>query len=460
MVTTLISAKFITGGFTNIENQKVKESLGRLTDIYKFDLDTLSSKISDWSSWDDTYKFIVDKNEAYIQSNLVYSTLVNLKINYMIFVNNDGVMVENIGIDQNTKGRLDGIPTDLENLVATGSALITHPDETSEKSGLIILKEGVLMFVSRPIVTSNGRGPIRGALIFGKYLDDTEVKNLSNLTHLNVTSILVNGQLTGENLEAFNNLKSGNVEYVKPQSLSVIDGYVLLNDYFDKPAIMLKIEYPRDITNQGYKSVTYFIYGFILSGLVFMLVLEIFLSKVLLERIENLSKEVTKIGGSDSMNIRVEVGRENDEISTLAMRINEMLSRLSTSQQEIFKEREKVNTFFDVVSGIVVILSRGGKILSINKKGCEFLGITEDTATGKDWFSFIPENDRENQKNIFREIVEEGRVDKYLYLEHSVLNKDGVEYMFGWYNSVLRDQSGEIVATVSHGENVVRNNQT
>ena len=41
-----------------------------------------------------------------------------------------------------------------------------------------------MLISSKPILTSQGVGPIRGALVAGRYLDSEELDSLSHITHL------------------------------------------------------------------------------------------------------------------------------------------------------------------------------------------------------------------------------------------------------------------------------------
>ena len=55
--------------------------------------DQLKSTIIDWSYWDDTYDFISNKDQDYIDSNLQDSTLAYLKINLIQFVDANGKVI-------------------------------------------------------------------------------------------------------------------------------------------------------------------------------------------------------------------------------------------------------------------------------------------------------------------------------------------------------------------------------
>jgi len=43
----------------------------------------------DWSSWDDTYNFISDGNQGYIDSNLVDENYTNLRLNFFALIDNN-----------------------------------------------------------------------------------------------------------------------------------------------------------------------------------------------------------------------------------------------------------------------------------------------------------------------------------------------------------------------------------
>jgi sensor domain CHASE-containing protein len=42
------------------------------------------------------------------------------------------------------------------------------------------------MISSMPILTGEGKGPVKGTLIFGRYLDEEELKRLSSITHMSL----------------------------------------------------------------------------------------------------------------------------------------------------------------------------------------------------------------------------------------------------------------------------------
>jgi sensor domain CHASE-containing protein len=68
-------------GFVKVEKEDSERNVKRVLDAFTEIVNNLSIKASDWAKWDDTYRFIEDKNQDYIQSNLTDEALTDLKLN-------------------------------------------------------------------------------------------------------------------------------------------------------------------------------------------------------------------------------------------------------------------------------------------------------------------------------------------------------------------------------------------
>ena len=80
------------------DNKEARSNAQRFYTNLNIELQSLNSTDTDWSQWDDTYRFIQDNNTAYMNSNLSDQTLANLKINLMLFVNQSRQLVFGMGI--------------------------------------------------------------------------------------------------------------------------------------------------------------------------------------------------------------------------------------------------------------------------------------------------------------------------------------------------------------------------
>jgi sensor domain CHASE-containing protein len=171
----------IVSSFAKLEEQKVQESIEITRSALSNEFADLSSKARDYADWDDTYVFVQDGNEEYIQNNLDAPTWANLRVDVAVFINTAGQVV--FGIVFQPDGTTIPIPQSLLNLLSANDTLWGHPSITGEITGIVPL-EDPLLIASKPIMTSMHEGPIRGALIMGRYLDSEEIEYLSQTVHL------------------------------------------------------------------------------------------------------------------------------------------------------------------------------------------------------------------------------------------------------------------------------------
>lgn len=79
--------------FVELEEQETRKGVTRTMNAVANELTDLDGKVSDWAFWDDTYLFIQDLNQNYVDLNLADSTFTNLRLNLIAFVNSSGQIV-------------------------------------------------------------------------------------------------------------------------------------------------------------------------------------------------------------------------------------------------------------------------------------------------------------------------------------------------------------------------------
>ncbi len=111
-------------------------------------------------------------------------------------------------------------------------------------------------------------------------------------------------------------------------------------------------------------------------------------------------------------------------------------------------------TFLDIAGVMFLALDKKGNITLINQKGCDILESTQKKIVGKNWFDhFIPKGIVRNVKSVFRQIMD-GEIEPVEYYENPVLTVNGQEKIVAWHNTILKDRSGNIVGTLSSGEDI------
>ena len=93
IILSLILNQVITANYLDLETKSVSENVRRIINQLSQEYTNLESVAADWAMWDDTYIFMKDKNEIYIEDNLNYESLESLDINFMLFYDNSGSLV-------------------------------------------------------------------------------------------------------------------------------------------------------------------------------------------------------------------------------------------------------------------------------------------------------------------------------------------------------------------------------
>ncbi len=117
---------------------------------------------------------------------------------------------------------------------------------------------------------------------------------------------------------------------------------------------------------------------------------------------------------------------------------------------------DKSYDFLNLLNVIVLSLDVDGRVVFINRKGCEILECSKEDILGKDWFdNFIPKRVRGEVKGVF-EMIMRGELKPVEYYVNPVLTKGGKERVISWRNTILYDESGKIVRVLSVGEDITQ----
>lgn len=377
-----VSQIILMGSFTRLEDQYIRNNVGTATNNLQDDINKLDDIVKDWATWDDTYSFIDQLNDNYKRSNVIDVTFKNLKINLMLFVNSNGRIVYGKAFDD--KGNEKSVPLELTKL-SVNDPFIKHNDTESFVSGIIMLSVGPMLVASRPILTSESKGPIRGTLVMGRFLDQAEIERLSGITHRPLSIYRFDDiAMPSDFSEARISLLKNMTLFVKPLNGESIAGYKILNDIYGNPAIILRVDSSREFYRQGQATMWYFIESILAIGIVFGVITMFFLERSVLSPLSDLSNNVSRIEKSGDICERVMIKKkENDELSNLAEDINGMLGSLEQSTEKLRKSEEKNKAFVNAIPDLMFQLGKDGTILKIKATKSNFLNISPGELQGK-----------------------------------------------------------------------------
>jgi signal transduction histidine kinase len=335
----IVSQVIFLTRFVELEAQSVRRNVERALNALQDEMTSIHATNQEWAHWTDSYNFVEDLNTNYSEGNTHIGVFRTYGLNMMLYADLEGEIVFQRSFDL-VSGEETSVPRSMDVYLQQEGILLQHElaegtlDEDGVQ-GILMLPEGVLIVASSPLLMNERVGPTRGSLIWGRFLDEEKLAELAERTQLTLEIRRVDdAALSADFAAALRSLERGlSLTVVTPLNETQVAGYTILNDIFGQPALIYRIDLPRDIFAQGQSSIFYFILSLVISGLVFGGVIVFLMEREVLSRLGSLTESVRKIRVSNDANTHVPV-TGNDELTSLGDSINAMLSALAESNRQ------------------------------------------------------------------------------------------------------------------------------
>jgi sensor domain CHASE-containing protein len=350
---------------STLERQKADQDLDRASSALSQDIASVETAVGVWAPWDDTYQFMQDGNAEYIASNLDTSTLLNLGVDFIVYVDSAGQIFYSKAVDVN--GTETSIPSGLEQFVTGEGLLAKHPSETSSVAGTLFLPEQLALVASQPILTSQKEGPIAGSLVMGRYLDSAEVQKLSEATDLSIELHRVDeSDIPADFLEARSTLSDVQTSLIRVLDSKTIASYRLVNEIHGNPALVLGVHESRDIYAQGQQTARNILYLLLGLSAVFTVLFVLEIDTVVMRRLRRLAGGIAAVSQSGDLSERVSVGGK-DELTAVADAVNRTLASLEQSHRDLLESEAKSRALLEVIPDLMFRMDREGKIIETRR---------------------------------------------------------------------------------------------
>lgn len=329
----LVASPLILHGFENVEAKDLQQKVQQAHDAITVQQNSLSSKLEDWSNWDDSYQLVTRQTPALLQADFGSSSHYdNPVFDIVLYINRAGQITYANG-GSSTPSDLRTRLTANSSLLKYGTAETVDPDKDYVE-GILGLHEGLLMVAARPIVKTDGSGPANGTIVFAKYLDKDVEQTIKDTTHLGVSFYQFNRTSLPSDIKTI--LPSLRDDAIKTKVIdkNTIAGYTYIDDISNHAVGMIKVQAGRPIYQQGKTSIRLFSLVMAGAGVIFAAFTALLLEWIVISRVSRLTRKVASIKDEKGLHTRLNF-KGNDEVSTLATSINQMLSRLRSSTAEI-----------------------------------------------------------------------------------------------------------------------------
>ncbi|MBO0352291.1 response regulator [Phormidium pseudopriestleyi FRX01] len=475
------ASTILLGDFKELEQKIVRQDAIRGLQSLQETLNELESIARYHAEWDDTYSFITPGDPNYVNSNFGNETFVQLKLNLLLMLDEQGKPVFSKAFDLQQKAEIP-MPGVIQEIAEAYQEQIEKKfTETGHHnhplSGIVLLPQGPALIAAQSILTSRGKGPYRGTLWVGRFLNEQEIDRLADLTQLSLSvypmsALPASVDAVRTELEAsspsptpspplipmdLRQRRRQSPIVVKALSETEIAAYTAIPAIASNTPLLLQITHNREIYTKGKTSVRYFIGSLLGVSLGFSSLTLLLFEKLVLSRLTILSRKVERIGDKGDLSMRVKIAG-HDELSSLGVTINGMLKALQESQYKLKESEERYRLMAENSTDMISRHTPKGKFIYVSPASHSLLGYEPDELIGCNLYEFFHPEDAKTIAKSYLAIVK-GQVS--YTVSYRIRHKYG-HYL--WFESTSRTvrhpQTDEVEELVAISRDITERHQT
>ncbi len=333
---TAVEKYVIFPGFLALEAEDAQRDMERCVQAIESEIDHLDNLCHDWAAWNETYEFVETPYASYIEGNLIPATFEDNRLDMIYLCNREGRVVWGrfYDFDIETFTGLAGFPHEQfpkdHPLIAYETGDL--PLNAVRAAGIYRTMKGPMLISSRPVLTSNNEGPMRGSVMMGRFLTPDEVAAIAERTRVDFTLTPVPPDLSAT-------AASGKIRQRSTPDLLQITQ--VLPDITGEPVVEIKANLPRRIAQRGRTTIRYATLSNLIAGAGLILLLLLVLQRTVIRPLIRLKDHTLSVGSTGDLSARLSDDphfRRKDEIGALAREFDGMLDQLNEMREELSEQ--------------------------------------------------------------------------------------------------------------------------
>ncbi|ROQ92075.1 CHASE4 domain-containing protein [Desulfosoma caldarium] len=371
VVLFIMGSPFLVARYTlmraleGLEHRSVHSAMQAIQRTIDAELLKLRRTAENWAFWDDTYRFVDDLNEAYIDGNLNKETFINLHVRAMLFYDTKRHLRYQAAYDLET-GEPDPLPGDFLDRISSTPSIFLADDDPECLSGMLVHGDRVMFSAACPILTSKYEGPRQGTLVVLRELGEEMTKFLQQAASHPVRFEMVP-------------LQRGSASVFEPTVVFFPDrvlGRFLVPDLSERVGLVVETTLERSIRREGVRSFLVFSSALALLAVFAMGLLWFFMDRRVLGRISDLLLKVRRLPISSE---GMPEERGSDEIVALDRSIDGLVHALQRSIDDNHRYLQETQKILENhPTGMILIDAEKRTVSWVNKKALELIGRSLD----------------------------------------------------------------------------------
>ena len=318
----------ILPSFQSLEEESARTDMERVTRTLDRELAQLMTFSADWGNWIDTYKFMEDNNQDFIENNMNPSFLNSSGIELVAFLDREGRYTWRQGYDARIHEPLRYAFLD-EATLGTGHPFLASIAQGVRNQGIVLTEHGPMLLTLAPILDGNGNGPHRGAVLMGRLLAGKRVAQLAEQAQVQLTF-----RVLGKASPQLTTTPDGPVttRIVRREHMNEV--YREVADIYGRHALRLRIDVPRSITAKGLAATQFALWSLLIVGVIVVMVLILTIRHMILGPVSRMTQHAVRIAEHDDLTVRLAVDRR-DELGILAREFDKMVDKLEDARRRL-----------------------------------------------------------------------------------------------------------------------------
>lgn len=375
---------FIMESFEKLEDSSAQEKVAEINSVLMEKAKDLHFANTDWSIWSDTYDFINDSNNEYIESNIEDGGYLTTGADMILYLNEKNEVHYEAYYDVERETELE-----IPGLLIPRLKNIEIPEAELGVKGILVFNADGLIVSKHKIVDSRNEEASNGTLVLARFIDSDLINELSDILGLKLESYVI--------------MNTEEIPESAVKNKHDISLTLKFDSLVDDKSFVITTKLRRQIYELGKDTVKHIMEGLMLMMLTSILLSSYLLRESVLKSINNLLNEIRGIALKLEKNeqLKVEV---NDEFGELKNGINMMLSSLEDARVEISRREEKYKTLYEESAAIHLVLDDKNEFIDVNNAMTKFLNMKKQDIVGTNIYDYVSESDTEWLKEYIENV--------------------------------------------------------
>jgi diguanylate cyclase (GGDEF)-like protein/PAS domain S-box-containing protein len=409
--------------YLKIEEEATVDKVMQVKKILNKNLDQVKRISSSFSLSRQTYDYINDRNDSFIETDLTDKLLAELGIDIFILADGNNDLKYAMFFDRAAMKKTPA-PAHVTDIFSDEKFLKTADNFLIERSGIMMIDSTAYFIVIKPVKPADSSdNKSAGTIIIGQMLSgevisaiSSEIKNEVSITDIN------NPEVKNSNDSIISNLSAGADYDISYISSKEIEGHTFLKDLNGKPVLLLSVKSPRTVYAEGRNNIYTLFFVIFFVGIISSLTIFFVIEKIVLSRIVSLSKKTEEIGKTKDLSKNVSFSGR-DEVAKLAVSINKMLRDLKINELDILKSEKRFKDLVELLPEIVIETDCKMNISFANQSFFKALGYDKvDLDLGLSLKDILVQADFKKVKDSLGTLSQAG---KTYSAEYTLLKKSG-----------------------------------